>query len=91
MALVGEGGQRHYAAKVEMQPRLLRGAPLPEVGGLSPWQDIVYGDVLFHGPMFHAIQGLDGESERGIAGTLIGTAVGIVLAVLFWLRDRRRP
>jgi len=72
MALLGEGGVRHYAARVHMEPALERGTPAPVLGELRPWNDIVYGDVLFHGPMFHAIAGLEGESERGIAGTLVG-------------------
>jgi hypothetical protein len=72
-ALVGEGGAKHYVAKVEMEPRLSsRTSETPVIGQLKPWSDIVYGDVLFHGPMFHAIKGLEGESEQGIAGTLIG-------------------
>jgi hypothetical protein len=74
LALVGEGGVKHYAAKVELAPRIAAGlaATSPSLGALAPWKDIVYGDVLFHGPLFHAIQSLDGESERGIAGTLVG-------------------
>ena len=77
MTLVGEPGpdgqrQKHYTARVEMLPALVRGAPAPQMTGLAPWQDIVYGDVLFHGPMFHAITGLEGSSESGIAGALIG-------------------
>jgi acyl transferase domain-containing protein/NADP-dependent 3-hydroxy acid dehydrogenase YdfG len=78
MALIGEGGIKHYAAKVEMEPELPRSTAAEtksralDVGTLAPWKDIVYGDVLFHGPMFHAITDLEGESERGIAGTLVG-------------------
>jgi hypothetical protein len=73
MALVGEGGTKHYAAKVHMEAELVtHAAPAPAIGDLRPWDDIVYGDVLFHGPMFHAIAGLEGESERGIAGRLVG-------------------
>ncbi len=72
-ALIGEGGVKHYVAKVEMEPGLSHPtSESPAIGQLKPWSDIVYGDVLFHGPMFHAIKGLEGESERGIAGTLIG-------------------
>ncbi len=72
MTLLGEGGVRHYKAKVEMQPTLATGAQAESIGALAPWDDIVYGDVLFHGPMFHAIRELDGASEQGIAGTLVG-------------------
>ncbi|AKF05205.1 type I polyketide synthase [Sandaracinus amylolyticus] len=73
MALVGEGGVKHYTAKIEMEPRLaIASASAPALGSLTPWSDIVYGDVLFHGPLFHAIRSLEGESERGIAGTLVG-------------------
>ena len=74
MSLVGEGGVKHYSAKIEMEPRFTSSASVtePALGALTPWNDIVYGDVLFHGPMFHAIRALDGKSERGISGTLVG-------------------
>jgi KR domain/Polyketide synthase dehydratase len=73
LALTGEGGVKHYTARVEMEPRLATAsAKKGTLGELAPWSDIVYGDVLFHGPMFHAIRDLAGKSERGIAGTLVG-------------------
>jgi hypothetical protein len=74
MVLLGIEGTRHYSAQVEM------GAALPiaphtivSAGVLHPWQGEIYdGDALFHGPMFQAIQSVEGTGERGITGTLIG-------------------
>jgi hypothetical protein len=75
LALKGEGAALHYTAKVELQPRSTPpGSAAPTLGALAPWTDIVYGDVLFHGPMFHAIEALDGESNKGLSGRLLGRA-----------------
>ncbi|MBN8615870.1 MAG: SDR family NAD(P)-dependent oxidoreductase [Deltaproteobacteria bacterium] len=63
---------RHYSARVVF------GATVPEVphldvGDVAIVRDTIYdGFVLFHGPLFHAIRTIEGESERGIRGTLVG-------------------
>ncbi len=83
--LAGAGAPRHYAAKVRF------GAPLEapslgDLGPLAPLDDVVYdGFVLFHGPLFHAIREIEGESERGIRGTLIGRDA------LGWAKDEGAP
>ncbi|MFN9811141.1 MAG: SDR family NAD(P)-dependent oxidoreductase, partial [Deltaproteobacteria bacterium] len=63
---------KHYAATV-----VLGGSPpsprVEELGPLAEVRDTIYdGFVLFHGPLFQAIHAIDGESDRGIRGTLLG-------------------
>ncbi len=74
MSLSGIDGTRHYSARVEMGA-VRSDAPLSvaSIGALQPWSGAIYdGDALFHGPMFQAIQSVDGTGERGITGTLVG-------------------
>ncbi len=74
--LVSPDGTRHYEASVWPA---VNGTtthafvPPPDPGPLSaaPWNETeIYGKLLFHGPEFHMIRGIDGVSENGIAGTL---------------------
>jgi hypothetical protein len=76
MTLLGADGTRHYAAKVELHGmRSERGALPASLGPLKPWTDAVYdGIVLFHGKDLHAVQAVEGENERGIAGTLLASS-----------------
>ena len=76
MTLLGADGTRHYAAKVELHGmRSERGAAPASLGPLKPWTDAIYdGVVLFHGKDLHAVQAVEGESERGISGSLLGSA-----------------
>jgi hypothetical protein len=69
--LVSSDGSRHYEASV----LAATGSPVPtpDPGPLSaaPWNHSdIYGKLLFHGPEFHMIHGIEGVSENGIAGTL---------------------
>jgi hypothetical protein len=69
-------GTLHYRARARMaehQPKPAVGAT--EVAGLENWTGSIYGgDVLFHGPELQVIQGVDGVSKGGMAGSLAGTA-----------------
>jgi malonyl CoA-acyl carrier protein transacylase len=76
---------KHYAATVVLG-RSTASASAEELGPLSIVHDTIYdGFVLFHGPLFHAIHAIDGESERGIRGTLVGRDA------LGWARDDGAP
>ena len=74
--LVSPDGTRHYEAS--LWPAVNGTAagssvPPPDPGPLSaaPWNETeIYGRLLFHGPEFHMIRGIEGVSENGIAGTL---------------------
>ncbi|AUX20363.1 beta-ketoacyl synthase [Sorangium cellulosum] len=74
--LRGPQGALHYAATIEMQPPDGRAAPRgPTPPSLGPWTEggaLYDGHVLFHGPGFQVIRGLDGVSREGIAGTVVG-------------------
>jgi NADP-dependent 3-hydroxy acid dehydrogenase YdfG/acyl carrier protein len=65
---------KHYAAKVVLGPtRAPERARTLDLGALRAVEDTIYdGLVLFHGPLLHAIEAIEGESERGIRGTLLG-------------------
>jgi malonyl CoA-acyl carrier protein transacylase len=76
---------KHYAAIVVLG-RNTAVAGAENLGPLSVVRDTIYdGFVLFHGPLFHAIHAVDGESERGIRGTLLGRDA------LGWARDDGAP
>ncbi len=63
---------RHYTARVVFG-HATPAVPRLDVGDVSVVRDTIYdGFVLFHGPLFHAIHTIEGESERGIRGTLMG-------------------
>jgi malonyl CoA-acyl carrier protein transacylase len=78
---------KHYAAKVVLgAARAPEPARSVDLGALASVSDTIYdGVVLFHGPLFHAIESIDGESERGIRGTLLGRDV------LGWPADPGAP
>jgi len=72
-ALEGMDGSLHYTARIELQHEALRSKVVAEPKlELQPWQDAIYGDVLFHGPDFHVIRTLDGVSDAGGAAVLAG-------------------
>jgi NAD(P)-dependent dehydrogenase (short-subunit alcohol dehydrogenase family) len=74
--LVSPDGTRHYEASLwpSLNGTAFSGSlPPPDPGPLSaaPWNETeIYGKLLFHGPQFHMIRGIEGVSENGIAGTL---------------------
>jgi hypothetical protein len=78
---------RHYACKVVFgSPASIAPIATSSLGALHAVNDTIYdGFVLFHGPRFHAIESLLGESDAGIAGTLIGTSA------LGWSKDEGAP
>jgi NAD(P)-dependent dehydrogenase (short-subunit alcohol dehydrogenase family)/acyl carrier protein len=48
---------------------------LSSPAGLAPWPlelGKVYGEMLFHGPAFRAIRGLDGVSAEGASASMVG-------------------
>ncbi len=74
--LVSPDGTRHYEANLwpSINETAFSGSlSPPDPGPLSaaPWNETeIYGKLLFHGPEFHMIRGIEGVSEHGIAGTL---------------------
>ncbi len=71
--VLGKGGRKHYSATAEMiEGSATPGTDVPKTGALKAWSDEVYGDVLFHGPDFQVIRELEGVSDDGIAGELVG-------------------
>ncbi|MFP6684165.1 MAG: polyketide synthase dehydratase domain-containing protein, partial [Polyangiaceae bacterium] len=63
--------KRHYSAELVLADALPAAptgpaAALPEAPGI----DRIYGETLFHGPLFQVIREVDTVSNRGIAGVL---------------------
>lgn len=102
-----DGGLR-YRGKCPAQAAP-RGAFAPPAG-LAPWAldpGKVYGEMLFHGPAFHAIRALDGVSQEGASASMVGGAElgwdgfalgdtalldgGLQLARLWGIRTLGRP
>jgi Polyketide synthase dehydratase len=73
--LRGRSGTLHYNAVVEMAARMPASPEPPDLPELGPWtQSETYdGHVLFHRQRFQVIRSLDGISNVGIVGTLVGT------------------
>ena len=78
LELIGPSGAVHYAARAEMIPPGTRPetttVPEPEALGASPWStDVIYGQLLFHGPKFQVIRSVlgiaDAESVAEVAST----------------------
>ncbi|CAM2067037.1 SDR family NAD(P)-dependent oxidoreductase [Sulfidibacter corallicola] len=75
LELRGENDRLHYSATAEMRPSLDKPSTLDAPANLQGWDAPIYdGEVLFHGPEFQVIRSLEGVSEEGIAGELVGTA-----------------
>jgi len=74
--LRGRTGTLHYSAVVEMAARLPVPPDPPELPDLGPWtqSEIYDGHVLFHRERFQVIRSLDGISDAGIAGVMVGTS-----------------
>jgi hypothetical protein len=74
--LRGRTGTLHYGAVVEMAARQPVPPDPPELPDLGPWtQSKIYdGHVLFHRERFQVIRSLDGISDAGIAGVMVGTS-----------------
>ncbi|HZI58486.1 MAG TPA: SDR family oxidoreductase, partial [Verrucomicrobiae bacterium] len=74
--LRGHTGTLHYSAVVEMAARLPVPPGPPELPDLGPWtqSEIYDGHVLFHRERFQVIRSLDGISNAGIAGVMVGTS-----------------
>jgi acyl transferase domain-containing protein/acyl carrier protein/NADP-dependent 3-hydroxy acid dehydrogenase YdfG len=96
-----------YRARLA-QPQASPSITIPT--GLTPWDlplSRVYGEMLFHGPAFQAIQRLDGVSDEGAQATMTGAAAlgwqgswlgdpalldgGLQLARLWGIRALDRP
>jgi hypothetical protein len=71
--LVGAGGVKHYTATVRLEAAVPAAGPVMKAPPLQTWNERIYGDVLFHGPEFQVIRGLEGVGAGGIVGTLSGT------------------
>jgi hypothetical protein len=70
LELTGIDGVRYYRARLRHSagPRPVGGRP-----PLEAWNGRkLYGDVLFHGPLFQVIDNVEGVSDAGIAGSLKG-------------------
>jgi hypothetical protein len=74
--LRGQGGARCYSATIRLGAdgngdALARPPATPALG---PWsQRSTYdGHILFHGPRFQMIRAIEGVSDKGIAGELVG-------------------
>ncbi|MEB3222561.1 MAG: SDR family oxidoreductase [Candidatus Sericytochromatia bacterium] len=79
LELRGEEGTPHYRAVAVLTEASNKLAPLPALlpMELEPctWSlDEIYGGMLFHGPSFHAIRGIEGISRDGIAAEMVGLA-----------------
>ncbi|MEC9465978.1 MAG: SDR family NAD(P)-dependent oxidoreductase [Myxococcota bacterium] len=73
LALQSLDGTLHYSAEVELQQDVQATIVVEEPTlKLQPWNDAVYGDVLFHGPEFQVIRALDGIADQGGVATLAG-------------------
>jgi hypothetical protein len=69
--VLGEGGARHYGAKLRVAAaRPTARPPVPLAGAKTAWTSPVYGDALFHGPAFQVIEGAPVLAEEGIEGDL---------------------
>jgi acyl carrier protein len=67
----GKGDVLHYTATLDLSASG-GDAPAAPSPSLSTYQDTVYGDVLFHGPAFQVIEGVDGIGDEGIRARLAG-------------------
>jgi Polyketide synthase dehydratase len=77
--LVGADGSRHYEATVNSEEHDSTASRVVArfLGTLreAPWSKAeIYGKLLFHGPNFQVIRNLVGISDKGITGTVTGTA-----------------
>ena len=81
--LRGRGDALHYRAAVDMARWPLAAPATPPTPPLEAFDaaDLYDGHVLFHGPRFRVILGVEGISRAGIAGTLQGSAA------VGWPRD----
>jgi hypothetical protein len=73
LELLGSDDKARYAATAQLVRR--RRIPVHTTGrpALDDWGGRpIYGDVLFHGPAFQVITGMDGVSKDGIAARLEG-------------------
>jgi hypothetical protein len=69
----GQNNVLHYTATIDMATRVAQAdtsaEPAPK---LSDYDEEIYGDVLFHGPEFQVIEGVDGIGDEGIRARLAG-------------------
>ncbi|MFC5148802.1 SDR family NAD(P)-dependent oxidoreductase [Streptomyces aureoversilis] len=78
--LRGAGGRVHCRALAAADDGPAGAVPpVPaetEVPALPPWErgEIYDGDVLFHGPLLHALTSVEGMGPAGARGTLAGSA-----------------
>ncbi|MEU1816993.1 SDR family NAD(P)-dependent oxidoreductase [Streptomyces roseifaciens] len=78
--LRGDGGRVHCRALVTDDGTAGAIPPVPvetDDPGLPPWErgEIYDGDVLFHGPLLHALTSVEGMGPAGARGTLAGLTV----------------
>ena len=75
VSLQNAAGRKHYSAMIDMVATPSASPKQPaKLEGLSAWKAPVYGDVLFHGPDFQMIRAVQGVSDAGISGDLVGAA-----------------
>jgi hypothetical protein len=70
-----DGKPAYYTATCEMVDHAPTAPRPPAAARLGAWDaaaDVYDGHLLFHGPAFHAIRGIEGISAEGVVGTLDG-------------------
>ncbi len=73
LELRGEGDALHYSATAEMseEPMISGGLWSPAAG--TPWSGPVYdGHVLFHGPLFQVVTGIEAAGSEGLYAQMSG-------------------
>lgn len=72
LKFLGRGDVVHYTATANLSKMATAGVVKAPVAELKPWNDAIYGDVLFHGPDFQVIQSVEGVSDAGGSAILSG-------------------
>ena len=73
--LRGATGAVHYRGEAVMASAYpAPSAPSGLTRTLEAWPHALYGDVLFHGPDFQVIRGLDGVSDAGTRASVAGVS-----------------
>jgi len=69
----GRGDVLHYTATIEMSAHgSSNDAPSVPAPKLSQFDEKIYGDVLFHGPEFQVLEGIEGIGDEGIRARING-------------------
>ena len=72
LKLLGKGDVLHYSATAILSKHAIAGVVKAPAVELKPWNEAIYGDVLFHGPDFQVIQSVEGVGDEGGAAILSG-------------------